>query len=96
MTAKKSVNSSGNSALRAAMTVEMFEKTIETNLLLKQQMVQLCGSLNENTASTRDLIDALKQVPDDTKAIRSVVGLVKWGLLPVIVSLLALCLCLAL
>lgn len=87
---KSGKENSGNSALQANIITEMFIKTIETNTMLTSKMDKICVDLKENTKATNTLLNHLGKVPEVLGRVGNTVNLVKWGLLPLIISLIGL------
>jgi len=77
-------------AIEAAMFVEMFGKTVATHIELTSKMDMLCTELRENTKATNKLLGHLGALPEVLGKVKGTVGLIKWGLIPVILSLIGL------
>ena len=87
---KKSSNLGRGDIIEAAMFVEMFKETVQTNATLTAQMGVVCECLKENTATTKKLLNHLSGIPAIADKIKGTVNLIKWGLLPIILSLTGL------
>jgi len=77
-------------AIEAALLVSMFKESVEMNAKLTVQMGVICGCLKENTGETRKLLNHLSSVPAVMKKVKDTVNLIKWGLIPTILSLIGL------
>lgn len=87
---KKSHNPGRGEIIEATMLVEMFKESVQMNAKLTAQMGVVCECLKENTETTRELLNHLSGIPACLSKIKSTVNMVKWGLLPVILSLIGL------
>jgi len=88
---KKNSNNPGKGdVIEAAMLVEMFQKTVETNVALTTKMDKICNDLKESTKSTNELLNHLGSVPAMVDKIKSAINVVKYALIPVITTLLGL------
>lgn len=87
---KKKNNPGKGEVLEATLLISMFRESVGMNAKLTAQMGVICECLKENTDATRKLLNHLSGVPEVMKKIKSVVILIKWGLLPVILSLIGL------
>lgn len=93
---KRKDNPGKGDVLEATMLVSMFKESIEMNAKLTSQMGVICECLKENTGETKKLLNHLSSVPEVVDKIKGTVNLVKWGLLPVVGTLIGLILFFAL
>ncbi len=82
-------------AIEAAMLVDMFGQSVKTHIELTTKMDVLCSELKENTKATNKLLNHLSGIPACLSDIKSTIKLIKWGLVPVILSLTGLVIFLA-
>jgi len=87
---KKGNNPGKGDLLEATLLISMFKETVEMNAKLTAQMGVVCECLKENTTSTNKLLNHLSGIPACLKRIKGTVNLMKWGLLPIILSLIGL------
>lgn len=92
MSPKSSGGSGGGKgdAFEAAILVSMFEKVTQTQIRLTTKMDMLCTELRKNTEATNKLLNHLSGIPSCLDKIKGTIGLMKWGLIPVILSLTGL------
>ena len=91
MSGTKGKNNPGKgAAIEAALLVSMFKESVEMNAKLTAQMGIICECLKENTGETKKLLNHLSGIPKTLDRIKSTVNLVKWGLLPILLSLAGL------
>lgn len=84
----KSRNPGGKGdAIEAALLVDMFGQSVKTHIELTTKMDVLCSELKENTKATNKLLNHLSGIPACLSDIKSTIRLIKWGLVPVILSL---------
>jgi len=76
--------------IEATMLVEMFKESIEMNVKLTSQMGVICECIKENTSETKKLLNHLSGIPAIADKIKGTVNLIKWGLIPIILSLTGL------
>lgn len=88
--AKKKNNPGKGDVLEATLLISMFKETVETNAKLTSQMGVVCECLKENTDSTNKLLNHLSGIPAIADKIKGTVNLIKWGLIPIILSLTGL------
>lgn len=86
----KGNNPGKGAAIEAALLVSMFKESVEMNAKLTAQMGIICECLKENTDSTNKLLNHLSGIPACLRQIKRTVNLVKWGLIPIILSLTGL------
>jgi len=87
---KRKNNLGKGDVLEATLLVSMFKESIEMNAKLTAQMGVICECLKDNTDSTNKLLNHLSGIPACVKQIKGTVNLTKWGLIPVILSLIGL------
>lgn len=88
---KKGNNLGGKGdVLEATLLISMFKESIEMNVKLTTQMSVICKSLEKNTDSTSKLLNHLSGIPACLNKIKGTVNLVKWGLIPILLSLAGL------
>jgi hypothetical protein len=87
---KKENNPGRGDVLEATLLISMFKETVEMNAKLTSQMGVVCECLKENTASTKKLLNHLSGIPAIADKIKGTVNLIKWGLIPIILSLTGL------
>ena len=87
---KRKNNPGKGDVLEATMLVSMFKESIEMNAKLTSQMGVICECLKENTGETKKLLNHLSGIPAVMDKIKGTVNLTKWGLLPIILSLIGL------
>lgn len=87
---KQKNNPGKGEMIEAAMLVEMFKETVQTNVKLTSQMGVVCECLKENTGETKKLLNHLSGIPAIAEKIKGTVNLIKWGLIPIILSLTGL------
>ena len=88
--AKTKNNPGKGDVLEATLLVSMFKESIEMNVKLTSQMGVICECLKENTSETKKLLNHLSSIPAVMDKIKGTVNLIKWGLLPIILSLIGL------
>lgn len=93
---KRRKNNSKQDFIEATLLISMFKETIETNARLTGKMDKICVDLKENTRATSTLLNHLGGIPASVDKMKSTVNLIKYGLLPVLVSLVGLILFFAL
>lgn len=88
----KRKNNPGNKGevLEATLLISMFKETVEMNAKLTSQMGVVCECLKENTYTTSKLLNHLSGIPKCLDKIKGTVNLMKWGLIPTILSLIGL------
>lgn len=89
-TKRKSNPGSKGAAIEAALLVSMFKESVEMNAKLTARLEIICECLKENTGATNKLLNHLSSIPAVMGKIKNTVGLIKWGLIPVILSLIGL------
>lgn len=87
---KQKNNPKKEEVLEATLLISMFKETIETNAKLTGKMDKICVDLKENTKATNNLLNHLGSIPASVDKMRAAISLIKYGLLPVIVSLVGL------
>lgn len=87
---KRKNNPGKGDVLEATLLVSMFKESIEMNAKLTTRMGIICECLKENTNSTNKLLNHLSGIPKCLDRIKGTVNLVKWGLIPIILSLTGL------
>lgn len=90
MPAKRKSNPGKGDVLEATLLVSMFKESIEMNAKLTSQMGVICECLKENTKATTKLLNHLSSIPAVMDKIKGTVNLIKWGLLPILLSLTGL------
>ena len=88
--AKTKNNLGKGDVLEATLLVSMFKESVEMNAKLTSQMGVVCECLKENTGETKKLLNHLSGIPAIADKIKGTVNLIKWGLLPIILSLTGL------
>jgi len=97
MTAKKKKDNPGKGdVLEATMLFEIFKKSMESNTTLTTKMDTVCHELRKNTEVSNKLLNHFSNIPSALGKIKQTLDLLKWGFLPVIVSLIGLILFFAL
>lgn len=87
---QKNTSGSKGEIIEAHLLVGMFERTIETNVALTSKMDKICDNLTENTRAMSTLLNHLGSIPASVDKMKATVNLIKYGLLPVVVSLVGL------
>ena len=87
---KRKNNPGKGEAIEAAILVSMFEKVTQTQIRLTTKMDMVCTELSENTKATNKLLNHLGGIPGCLRKIKGAMVLVRWGLIPVILSLIGL------
>lgn len=90
MEKRKGNNPGKGAAIEAALLVSMFKEAIDMNARLTSQMGVICECLKENTGTTKKLLNHLGGIPAIADKVKGTVNLIKWGLLPIILSLIGL------
>jgi len=88
--AKTKNNPGKGDVLEATLLISMFKETVEMNAKLTSQMGVVCECLKENTGETKKLLNHLSGIPAIADKIKGTVNLIKWGLIPIILSLTGL------